>query len=363
MTTTPPTTRPARRPAPRGFTLVELLMVIAVTLILAGVLLTAVFGAIRGAKRSNIASQLATIGQGLDAFRNDFDTYPALLTHLDANNNNAVLTPELVGSTRQDTLNAAYQAQFHSEWSLPAYLLGAGDLDGDREASTEDDDGADGFGLRSPGPSRAWKNPDGEHDPTRTGRVYGPYLDPGSMDKYVERVVVEPGDDGLIDPVENQSALAADAQALFRIVDVYGVPIRYYRNWPDQHPADAGGVAGDPSAFYAPLCMRSFESVEAQLDGELGDPMRSEGVVTDRYLTTAPYMLLSAGEELENWTGINESDEPVFVPAYGDRLVRDDGDIREVRASQGVISDPGVLTGDLRKQLLKMLETNVRYAP
>jgi prepilin-type N-terminal cleavage/methylation domain-containing protein len=347
------TSRP--RPPARAFTLVELLMVVVIILILAGVLLTAVFGVIKGSKSANIEAQLNSIAQGVEAFNLDFNAYPPLLTHL-AESSLDVLTPELNGGSDRAAVRDGYfdhDPQFASEWSLPVFLLGVGDLDGDREVSAEGDDGKEGPGIRAPGPSRAWKSPTGEHRAARSGRVYGPYLEFGAMDKYLRRVVVERGPGGFIQRAANQTD--PDAQALFALVDVYGVPVRYYRNWPDRRPPGAGDLAGKPSSFYAPLCLRTPESVEAQFDNELNP---TEDVITDRYLTTAPFMLLSAGEELERTVDADGN----AIPGFGDRLVDADGDVQLVgRANDGATT--GMPSDAQFTRVLKLLESNVRYAP
>lgn len=61
----------------RGFTLMELLIVVAITLILSGVGLSNFMFSLKKSHDAQRKSDLATIAKGIEAFTNDFGTYPS----------------------------------------------------------------------------------------------------------------------------------------------------------------------------------------------------------------------------------------------------------------------------------------------
>ncbi|MAT15704.1 MAG: hypothetical protein CMJ46_10610 [Planctomyces sp.] len=64
------------RPSRSGFTLVELLVVITIILILAGLLTVAVFGAIENARIAQVQSELTSLEKGMADFQMTFHDYP-----------------------------------------------------------------------------------------------------------------------------------------------------------------------------------------------------------------------------------------------------------------------------------------------
>ena len=66
----------ARRAARRGFTLIEVMIVIAIVLALTGLIGVAVLGRRDSAKKDTAKIELNTIKNALDLFRHDFDRYP-----------------------------------------------------------------------------------------------------------------------------------------------------------------------------------------------------------------------------------------------------------------------------------------------
>ena len=60
----------------RGFTLVELVVVMGVIALLAGLLLPMIFRAQRAGKRTRLAADLQTIETGLNAYKTDFGDFP-----------------------------------------------------------------------------------------------------------------------------------------------------------------------------------------------------------------------------------------------------------------------------------------------
>ncbi|MDP6380706.1 MAG: prepilin-type N-terminal cleavage/methylation domain-containing protein, partial [Phycisphaerae bacterium] len=63
-------------PARRGFTLLELLMVIAIIILLMGLLLPAIAAAMNVIRVAKTASFMGTLGIGLESFKDNFGYYP-----------------------------------------------------------------------------------------------------------------------------------------------------------------------------------------------------------------------------------------------------------------------------------------------
>ncbi len=68
--------RQTRRPRPTSFTLVEMLTVIAIIAILAGLILYAASGVMRQAARSRARSEIAGLSAAMEAYKSDNGTYP-----------------------------------------------------------------------------------------------------------------------------------------------------------------------------------------------------------------------------------------------------------------------------------------------
>jgi len=159
MTTTHPI-HTGTRGSRAAFTLVELLVAIAIIALLIGIVVAALFGAQAFARRAAGTAQLQTIASGLDTFRNDIGYLPPLISALNATTD-AIETPETLAARedtrakKRSTLAQEYRnARYMSEWSLAAYLLGEGDLNGDSDTNPADldkDDGKQGLGIRNPG--------------------------------------------------------------------------------------------------------------------------------------------------------------------------------------------------------------------
>ncbi len=384
---------PRGRRAPAGFTLTELLVVIGIIAILVSITLVAVGRAIGTSKRAATQGVLNTLGTAIEAYRADFGAHPPLVTGLDdygESGPNAIETPEVVRlRARLDGLNEstavrdAYEdARFYSEWTFGAFLLGAGDLNGDedtvqgwwedtdedRETTADDniyDDGAVGFGFRNPGTQPgAWKRITGSglvHSPQRTGQVYGPYLEPGSTERFIERVPVR--QDDVLDRIAPDANASANEpnQVMFRFVDSWGNPIRYYRDWYVRDPSDPEAPVNEA---FAPVELRSYDALEALY--ETGE------APSDGYVSRAPFMLLAAGAE-----PIAVQDEVAgarfVVSPFGDVLQsrEDDGDdqtpdeyIRKlVQPSFGSAFDLEALPRYDQEALLELVRSNLRYAP
>ena len=371
-----------------GFTMVELLAVIGIILVLAGLLLVAMGKARQSARRSQATRQMATITAALDSFKGDFGWYPPLVTNRDeqgnlnnplANGEAMYLVPEAAyrsastgGNSAPDAYRSAMEkARYHSSVSLALYLIGAGDLNGDEienydQPGTERiepnfDDGLDGPGIRHPGADKSWGGaadrtlqqtttstyPNGDVRlvasvaPPR-GREYGPYLDPGLL-----------GD-----------SLVRRADSMFHIVDSYGYPIRYYRNYPTRGLSD-----NQLDLTVVPIELRSLDSFVAQTDDD--DIARATEI--DRELLTADFALLSCNSDgvdifetgelttYEAWVG-DQGDG--FVPPYGDLVRSEGGTLVQMQGIWGERAETSFLDTELEEEgkilLEKYLKSNVR---
>lgn len=141
---------PVVRPygCPGGFTLVELLVVMGIMVVLAALLLPMLNRARREAQRATMQADLITIGQALDAYKDDFGAYPQ------------VGMGNKVGGSSVPVTGAAILC-----WALvapgPASQDGAGQMTGSVVATP--DNGAPGFRLHGFGNSPQ-------------GKVYGAYI-------------------------------------------------------------------------------------------------------------------------------------------------------------------------------------------
>ena len=354
-----------------GFTMVELLVTIAIIAVLLGIAIVGLFGAQSFAKRAAGTAQLQAIAQGVDAFHTDMGFYPPLISHLNASTG-AIETPETLAARepkagRNTKLAEAYrEARFMSEWSIAAFLIGEGDLNGDDDAVAADlnlDDGKLGNGIRNPGASRAWKEPGGDHRAQTTGREYGPYLDTGFATKFLRRVPVD----------YNTTAKRivrddASRQFMYQIVDAFGVPVRYYQGWPTRDDDD------DATLLRLPIELRTAAGVERQFDTDRAD------IEPERNLMTAPYALLSAGERADRNFDDPVPGGPAYAP-FGD-VVYGLNRVPSVPGKDFIQADgSGVYTGDLSdldltsfnqslpddrervNLLLKFLKSNIRNVP
>jgi prepilin-type N-terminal cleavage/methylation domain-containing protein len=289
----------------RAFTLVELLVVIAILTLLTILGVVAISAAFSRSDESFSKTQLNSIRQAIQAFSNDFRYEPPLAA---PGGGGGVLTPEndpaafaaAYGGSATTVAKAYEAARYRSEWSLPIYLAGVGDLNADGKLvyaepgqnppAANQDDGFDGPGMRNPGELRAWKvrqsNGTLRHDPASTGREYGPYLEPGALKSLVKEVRVN-RTTGAPDP--------AGTVVMYRFQDRHGHPIRYYRGWPVR-PLGGGPltVAG------IPVEIRNVKSVVKQLD--LGTS-NTDGTIVgdlDRDVLGASYALSVIRDDAQN---------------------------------------------------------------
>jgi len=335
--------------AVRGFTLIELMMVVLVIGVLISFLLVAAGGVFRGAKRSSAQRQLHAIAQAVEQFRSDVGYLPPLMVP-DESEPTTVIDP-LAGIANaggvQAQLRLLHENRYSSEYTLAMYLIGAGNIDGDTDgratgANTEEDDGHAGPGFLDPGLDRSWggaasrKDQRKHHDHTHTGRVFGPYLDMEAL-----------GD-----------ALVLDTQTgLYKLVDPWGQPIRYYTEWPTVDPNDR-----TKSVARVPIELRTRGAVEFQIEN--GGTSDKADLRLERTVLNSEFMLLSAGKPLGN---VGADGKPIVsfgtIRTDTNALWQSPDDFNRGGTLDLSACDPAANSGALPEQcedLLNMLESNIR---
>ncbi len=274
-----------------GFTIVELLIVIAMIILLLGILVVAVNRASRTAQITNTRALMNSISQSLERFREDVGYYPPVLgpdrTLLDPLDPVA-LTPD----EYRDQIQLWY-----SVTTLADYFIGYGD---------DQQDAYDGVGIRHPGPDAVWGatiygDADGSlgarnagTGPASAGKVYGPYL--------------ELKDERLLASINSQGNVVFPGEGGYDpgdpkvITDYWGRPIRYYRTvykpGAIKYPFRAAGL-GDPVPSLADVfVLRPWEVKSgAETDSAVAE-VGAQGDTTATYaLKTAAFVLFSAGPD------------------------------------------------------------------
>jgi type II secretory pathway pseudopilin PulG len=256
----------------RAFTIVELLIVIAVIIMLMGILIVAINAATRTAQGANTRSLMSSIKQALVRFKADIGYYPPVLGDptpqvFDPPGEHDLrklfdprgefpwewgdgddVVPEDSDGNPNDVYVERIQ-EWHSVTSLAEYLLGYGNHNQDGYGVIDPTNPNDTYAqeqppvaIRDPGRDGVWGatihgDADGSlwarmrgDDPrVDTGKVYGPYLDLKD-----ERMLaaVSAGE-----PYDSQGKLRLsfpgggdfDPDNPKVIVDYWGNPIRYYR--------------------------------------------------------------------------------------------------------------------------------------
>lgn len=361
----------------RGFTLLELLVVVVIIGVLAGILLVSFSGVLRGSRNASAENTLRAVGQAIDAFNTDLSYLPPLLVVDDTGwnigeapgNNSRLVVPEFWdrgGGTGEPSAaqirNTLESARYASEYSIAAYLMGAGNIDGvpfsddDTGANTDDDDGKAGPGFRNPGPDRSWggaadRSAQTEDGPnpraTRTGRVYGPYLDQNAM----------------ADRMELDRRAGGDGFGLYKLLDPWGQPIRYYTGWPTKTRPGAGG-APEISVAFTPVELRTADAVSNQIaTGGTG-----RALDYDREVLNASFALVSAGAP--RILAASGPRQGLPLPLFGERrrsspqaALANLSDLGTFVQDLGASFDPASLSEVDQSNLLDDLSDNVRYMP
>jgi type II secretory pathway pseudopilin PulG len=302
--------------APRAaFTLVELLIVIAVIIILLSILVFGLNIATKSAQSANTQTLLKTLSQGLIRFEGDMGYLPPIL-----DNNRKLIEPPnpyAAGGDYQEDIQ-----EWYSLTTLCEYLVGYGHHRQDGYGFVPPSQGGGGSGLfpneipatgiRHPGLDGVWGAGIGAIDkrnPVDTGRVYGPYIEldnpkliailhPTGPDSYV---IVRPGERSF-----DELEAAGNPKV---ILDFWGEPIAYYRR-----PYPSGAITqsyravdrdGDGAPESVPtlsdfIRLRPFDVGDADVNAAFGDnsTIVSGGDRTSTYaLESAEFGLFSAGPD------------------------------------------------------------------
>ncbi len=313
-----------------GFTIVEMLVTVAIIIVLLTILITAVSLAGRSAQRASTSFLMGSVNQALVRFKEDHGYFPPVLGTRDlagsmiaGSMRDAAPVPDASGpvATYVESLQ-----NWHSETSLAEYLLGYGNRGEDGygfvgNPATIQFPNAPGtkelplLGFRSPGEDGvwgAWQRPRDGFPPTGLllgrnlpdgsglgqaanndlipGKVYGPYLDlkdssiVGNIQ--VNGDVAFPGDANYDD---------AGPKA---IVDYWGRPLSYYRRLhkplrPKLVESQLIGTSGLASNLGDIFRLRPWTVPPgAEADGFADD---SNDTTTSKALQSADFAILSEG--------------------------------------------------------------------
>lgn len=344
------TPRPSRSAtAPQGFTLLELLISVSIVAILVTLLVAGLTGAIGVSRQAQAGALLRSINIGIEAYQSDFDgDIPPLVL----DNNSAgtfgngvprVVTPDTeFAENGVNRVTAAERTRWQSEYSLTVYLLGIGDFNGDDNPGLDatspvanQDDGVAGPGFRSPGRLKAWRDDrsgnEDQHLATQSGNTYGPYLDLATL---------------------KDSLILDEERGLFKLVDAFGSPVRYYRDWPVRELVPGAGV--QPSISRTPVELFNTAAVNAALEGDL-----DAALAADREIISARYALLAAGADPQKTIASNPRQGGTVGP------LSPFGDVISLEGGNGVaiddLDDVSNLTeDDAIRSLRSMISSNVR---
>ncbi len=280
-----------------GFTLVEMLVVIMIIALLVSIALVALSRAMESSRKAATTQYLSNLAFALESYKNDFNDYPPLLnghSELESESQEiARMTDRATRLTVADGLGVnssgeierregeLVEARFRSKYSLAAYLVGVGDVNGDGMEDAKDD-GVEGPGLRDPGRDRSWggalSREDSDHKPPAGGRAYGPYFDVGSGRNF-GRTTTRSG---------NRITDDADPRrSLYVFTDRWDNPIYYYRLWPVQDADNPQRKSLDR----VPIELLRADTIRNKQEG------RALDAATDREILNAPFALVSSGPD------------------------------------------------------------------
>jgi len=311
----------SRAESRRAFTVVELLIVIAVIILLLSILIVGVNRAVRAAQSANTRSLMGSMKQALVQFKEDHGYIPPVLNDdrgLEFDHSNGGYA-SFNGPNPNDAEYADDAQQWYSITSMAEYLIGwdHGVHDGYGESPSGAYPGElPRTGIRTPGGDGAWgatiygsrsgaladRNPP---VPPNAGRRFGPYLELTD-----ERLL------GGIDP--NGNIVFAGEDSDFdtyakTIVDYWGSPIRYYRpayppgaltsSYPKIEQTNADGHTVPVPTLSDLYALRPYETEQGNVingfnDQQTGGTIGGSGDPTSvRQLLSAEFALMSPGPD------------------------------------------------------------------
>ena len=219
----------------RGFTIVELLIVIAVIILLLSILIVAVNAATRTAQSASTLTLMNSMKQALVRFKADIGYYPPVLGEMAS-------PPDLLRAWFEppDPASAGYANDIQNWWSsavMAEFLIGydEGRYDGYGYVDLGE---TPTLGIRDPGPDGVWggsvdRNLDGmidleDRNPPLDGTVYGPYLELKDQ-RLIAGVMYLGGNLQTYFPGDAVPDGLSFEDLPKAIVDYWGQPIRYFR--------------------------------------------------------------------------------------------------------------------------------------
>lgn len=314
-----------------GFSLVELLAVIGIIVLVAGILLVS-FGAVtRSAESAASQAAVTSISVGVETFKTEFGFLPPLIRDnpqgaeniIGPLDTNPMSNPDRVSTGFYLDGNAPLQRDYgvlfgetfnpnerhFSVYSLSYYLVGVlpGAFEDGRAL-----DGVDGPGFFAPDRSGGWKvsaniDAGNNNDPLRDTlnlTTYEPFVSASSNGFEIQRTLDRPMD-GL-------------APYRLELAGRDGVPIRYYRWLPGEYNGSYDSLAGDAARF---------DLRQLNVPDIFGDP---------------------ANDEVNNWwdAPMRDPDLEVFSPAFENSELRSARYAIVSAGPDGVFGDEVTIDGD-----------------
>lgn len=300
-----------------GFTIVEMLVVLAIIVMLIGILVVALSKAAASGQRANTTFLMSSIASGVAQFEGDHGYVPPIL----GENGTPAGQP---GWARDGILPSGASSihDWYSLTSLAEYLIGYGGRDEDGYGIVGPVAGSTGYGrlespplgIRSPSKDGVWGafmnprrngfgNPGGffYRNPGNAGTaVPSPYPNVSNnavqIDGQVYGPYIELKDPSLLGGLRTNGSIAGPEEPDYEllpkvILDYWGTPIRYYRRpyiSKDPSVRDTSANLGDVFALRPWIIERNLESNGA-LDA-------NNDASTTPQLKGALFALLSAGE-------------------------------------------------------------------
>ena len=289
----------------RGFTIVELLIVIAVIILLLSILIVAVNAATRTAQSASTLTLMNSMKQALVRFKADIGYYPPVLGEMAS-------PPDLLRAWFEppDPASAGYANDIQNWWSsavMAEFLIGydEGRYDGYGYVDLGE---TPTLGIRDPGPDGVWggsvdRNLDGmidleDRNPPLDGTVYGPYLELKDQ-RLIAGVMYLGGNLQTYFPGDAVPDGLSFEDLPKAIVDYWGQPIRYFRQVYRSGDIRSVYRSLDPAVPSPTLSdvfvLRPFNlKPGSAIDGIRDDAVDSS---TTHALRTAEFALLSAGPD------------------------------------------------------------------
>ncbi len=297
----------SRKNRPGGFTIVELLITMAMIILLLSILTVAIASATRTSQSANTRALMNSIKQALARFKADIGYYPPVL---DANRDldnpwgpDGIPQPDGSGDDIDPN-------DWYTETALADYLIGYGNEQQDGHGDPADPN-RPSLGIRHPGPDGVWlatrNGLDGSLGSRNIvggnpfGRVYGPYLE--LKDERLMAFTDGNSTNGRLDVYFPGERLYNPNDPMV-IVDYWGSPIRFYRR---PYPPGALQSPYHGATLADVFVLRPFEikpgaEVDGLLDGN-NDPS------TTYALRTAEVALFSPGPD-RSFDDLGRRDEP-----------------------------------------------------